>query len=107
MRRIAVAIAVLACAGFGTCAGGTAKAGSNLLFNPGFDDDLQLDGWTNTTPSGLEFAWEPGMDRSGFVDSGAVRLTNDSASANFFGRVTQCIPITPGAEVEWGGWLYV
>ena len=107
MRRIAVSLVVLTCAGFGTCAGLSAKAEPNLLFNPGFDDISQLDGWTNTAPSGLEVVWEPAMDRLGALDSGAARLTTDSASSNFFGRVTQCVEITPDAEIEFGSWLFV
>jgi len=107
MRRIAMSLAVLGCVGFATCAGLNANAESNLLFNPGFDDVSRLDGWINTSPSGLNVQFESAMDRLGSPDSGAIRITNDSASPSFVGRVTQCVGISTGADIEFGSWLYV
>lgn len=79
-------------------------ADSNLLDNPGFDDDLS--GWDN--PQTRPGEWSM-LDASSSPLSGSALIFNESAPSNG-GTPTvlqQCIPATGSTEYAWGGQVNV
>lgn len=98
-RRILTCLALLA-----LVPASTAAAQSNLLANPGFDDDLS--GWNVPSSDDSEIGWSS-RDVAGSTASGSLRGRNVSdvvGDAVFL--ASQCVDVEPGETHTFGGWSF-
>jgi len=81
--------------------------GSNLVQNPGFEDDLNGDNvpdfwnpWPTPPPSGVAFAWD-----NITYHSGAHSVRVESTSSGSFGMWRQVVTVTAGAVYNFSGYV--
>jgi hypothetical protein len=68
---------------------------SGLLVNGNFNSDLAQWGWQDRFPNGSGDATWSTLDANGSLNSGSMRLTDDTSTAPAFQRL-QCVNVAPG-----------
>lgn len=64
---------------------------TNLLLNPNLDDDLQLGGWTISSPQPGEISFNE-IDVDGYSTSGSAEVQNFTGPDEVF-ELSQCVPV--------------